>query len=776
MPKCKIYAQFYYGYIQRILTIKKVRKENNMGTDLNSNILGTKRANELTKVTGNLNSIYSQSRTEQKQALSQLFKQKYFNSTTESATIDKQIEALEDKIKEFDDKIADLQDQISDKQDEIAKLKSEIADEVAQIVSDTEDYEETSKRRVDQAIENAMYHYKNDSHSKRNGGERTLTDFIIEQMGLVNSQITSGRVKIDSAIEALSDPQSKLSGLVSDLEGLVGDIDSLDSQYGTTKSTLDLLKLTRDNMATAAGSYQTSDTDPSIPIFTPAKEDLADGYLGKYTSRMANRENQPTESDPAAKQEIIAKYKATAANPASGVDIYSDNNAQLRSFSQALNDGILDEMQNAGFSKKEMLESIKQIYPNIGISHGDDGTPIVPYGHGAGGQAIYNKFLNSFNQMDGALQRDDLQVAEMGNAVKNDKIITEMKNNDFSWKEAAYTLTRLWPGGGIGYNLGEKEVTLPVGDETSKGTYDALEEEIKKNYPDVKINRGQLSDGSISEDIQRSDPVGFHIGDNSYEFAIDRNQDGVLNDFTEMVGANGVDGMEEMALFDTNGDGHLNGDELKNVLILNTEHTNRDYEFLTAEQMGIQDIDLSSFTEKTQSRGEGVEGGEEDFININNSLITGTFNITMNNGTNAEGYQKYVTDEYMKAVYDPILGENVYSQLDGSTVDNVIDDAFNEGDNKLGDLNDFADLIEDAKAYDNIKAALRTKLNNAQNEAMSYKVQETANHITGYDAEVEKLDLEMSVEEADNIIDEYLEAASDAAKEEIIQREKDKQE
>ena len=73
-----------------------------MGTDLNSNILGTKRANELTKVTGNLNSIYSKSRTEQKEALSQLFKQKYFNSTTEKATIDKQIEALEDKIKDAD--------------------------------------------------------------------------------------------------------------------------------------------------------------------------------------------------------------------------------------------------------------------------------------------------------------------------------------------------------------------------------------------------------------------------------------------------------------------------------------------------------------------------------------------------------------------------------------------------------------------------------------------------------------------------------------------------
>ena len=49
-----------------------------------------------------------------------------------------------------------------------------------------------------------------------------------------------------------------------------------------------------------------------------------------------------------------------------------------------------------------------------------------------------------------------------------------------------------------------------------------------------------------------------------------------------MVGANGVDGMEELALFDTNNDGHINGDEPKNVLVLNNEHTNRDYEVLCA--------------------------------------------------------------------------------------------------------------------------------------------------------------------------------------------------
>ena len=726
-----------------------------MGTELNANITSAKRASELTKVTGNLNSIYSKSRTEQKEALSELFKQKYFNSTTEKATIEDQIETLEAKIKEFDKKIKEIEDKIADKQDELESIKSQISGDVAKIVSDTEDFEENSKRWIDTAISNAQYHYENDSHSKRNGGEKTLSQFIAEQMNDVNSDIVSDKSKIDNAINNLTTPQTKLNNMVNGMEGLLNDIDGLNSQYATTKSTLDLLKLTKNNMTDAAGSYQTSDTDPSVPIFTPAKEDLADGYLAQYTSRMANRDNQTQAVTTQSKDEVKEKYSKNIAEATPGADPYSANNAQLKSFSEALDNGLITDMQGAGFTKKEMLDTVKELYPSIGISHGDDGRAVVPYGHGTDANAIYTKFLEGFGAVEGGGQRDDLQVAEMDKAINGDKIITEMKNNDFSWKETAYTLTRLWPGGGIGYNLGEKEITLPIGDDKSKGTYDSLEAEIKKNYPDVTIKRG-VSDDTVQGEPQRTDPVGFHIGDNSYEFAIDRNQDGVLNDFTEMVGANGVDGMEELWSF-ADENGIIQGENLDKILILNTEHTNRDYEFLTASQFGIESIDLKSFTEKTQDRPDGTNGSE-DFININNSLITGTFDVNLSNGQTAEGYQKYVTEDYMKAVYDPILGENIYSELDGNTVDNTIDKNFKEAGDKLANINEFADLIQDANGYGNIKSALRTKLNNAQNEAYGYKNQKMAENISNYEGEAMKVDLEMSLDEADRIINEYLEA------------------
>ena len=194
---------------------------------------------------------------------------------------------------------------------------------------------------------------------------------------------------------------------------------------------------------------------------------------------------------------------------------------------------------------------------------------------------------------------------------------------------------------------------------------------------------------------------------------------------------------------------------IKNLLLLNTEHTNRDYEFLTASQLGIKDIDLSSFKEKSQTRPDGSDAG--DFININNSLITGTFNITLDNGKSAEGYQKYITEDYMKAVYDPILGENIYSQLDAGKVSNVINENIDQAAEKLENINDLMDLIGGKEQFGDIKAALRTKLNNATNEIYGHKAK-TMSEATGaaYTEEFKK-NLEMSVQESEDVINQYLE-------------------
>lgn len=728
-----------------------------MGTELNANILGVKRASELTKLTGNLDSVYKLANDDAKKLkLFETFSQKYFNSTTEKANIENQIKALEEKIADFDKQIEEIEKAIEGKEDEIKELKNKISDGIADIVLDTEEYQDTYKREIDKAVEIATENYRNKSDSLANQpGGTTFQQYLIKQMGEATLGLAGQQNQINAAIEALGNPQSELNNLIKDMEDEIKGADMLNDQYATTKSTLDLLKLTKDNMTSAAGSYQTADTDPSVPIFTPAKEELADGYLATYTSRLANRENNEAAvtTNTEKKAEVKDKYAAMVEKP-TGNDPLKSTNAQLMSFDKAVKNGMLEDMQAAGYTKKEMLDTIAELFSSIQVYHGDDGHPSIPWGHDTVGAQIYENFENKFEKIEGAVQRDDLQVAEMDKAIKNDKIVTEMKNNNFSWKECAYTLTRLWPGGGIDFTLGEKEITLPIGDDKSKGTYDALESEIKKNYPDVKVNRG-TSDETVDDEAKRTDPIGFNIGDKSYEFAIDRNQDGKLNDFTEMVGANGTCGQEELKLFDKDGDGHISGDELDNLLVLNTEHTNRDYEFLTASQLGIKDIDLNSFTEKSQTRPDGSDAG--GFININNSLISHTFDITMNDGKEIEGYQKYVTEDYMKAVYDPILGENIYSQLDAGKVSNVINENFDQAAEKLENINDLMDLIGDKEQFGDIKAALRTKLNNATNEIYGHKAR-TMSEATGavYTEEFKK-NLEMSVQESEDVINQYLE-------------------
>lgn len=734
-----------------------------MGLGLNANLVGTKQASELTSGVKNLQNIYNKSVDEQKDAISNLFTQKYYNSSTEKANIDAQIQLLETQLEESKKKIEEIEEKIADKQADLKKYTDELSARILEITIKTEDYEDSCKEAVDNAIKNAYASFNSDSHSKFNGGEKSLSDYLVVEMGQANSYINGGtKTAINNLINALADPQSKISGLTKDTEGLLGDINTLNSQYATQKSTHALLTRTRDNMVDAQKSYQTSDTDPSVPIFTPEKEALADGWLAQYNSRLANRESEPQKATTNSNKAIVDKYKANVAQK-TGSDPYNATNAQLKSFDEAVKGGLVQEMQAAGLTPKEMLDTIKEIYPSIGVYHADNGQAVVPYGHGGEGKTIYDNFVKQFQGVGGKITRSDKQLEEMGKALKNDNIIGEMKNNNFSWKEAAYTITKLWPQSGVEYNLGEKAITIPNGSGKDTETYNKLAADIKKNYPDVEITRGTAEERAKIEETKRTDPVGFADGNNTYEFVIDRNQDGKFNNFSEMLGANGTDGITELLSFDKNGDNKLTGDELNNLTLLKTSHgetndadkTNdmTNYEFISAKQLGIEEINLQNVKDVKQSR---PDGSTEDFVGINNSLVTNNFDIKVN-GQTKQGYQKFVTEDYMNAVYSPMFNQNINFQLDDNTVNGIIDKNFNEAAGELANLNEYANSLNDAKQYDNIQGALRSKLNAAVNEANAYKSSESAK-VFGESlySNRNKEEVEMSEAEADAIIERNL--------------------
>lgn len=768
--------------------------------NVNNNILGAKRAQELTKGIAALENSKGDL-SANKSELKTLFSQKYFNSTADKATIDKKIEVLEAKIKEAEEKIADLKDQIDGKQDKLTKISEELAEKIAEIVTDTGVLEEDYRQGVTDAIEEARQEYLTAPTSKKKGGNQTFNDFLIIHMKSLDGIANRRQTGIQNAIDELSAPQGQLKKIADDMGNVIDDIDGLEDSYATEKSTLVMLKHTRNNMTDAAKSYQTSDTDPSVPIFTPEKAELADGYLSKYNSRLAGRDNQVSRATAEDRQAIVDKYKGMAGN-ATGNDKYSVDNEQLVNFGNQFED-MLSEMTNAGFTKAEMLNAISEAYPSIGISHTDDGAAYIPYGHWAQDEArsllpqetkagaIYTKFTDVFSAIEGSGQRDDLQVAEMGNAINNDDIINEMAKNDYSWKECAYTLTRLWPASGIEYKLGDKEITIPKGNGDQAAIYDKLANDILANY-DVTVNRGTpAAEGDVA-DVERHDPVGFSIGNESYEFVIDRAPEGILNNFNELLGYDGQDGIEELRIFDTNNDGIIDANDkdsdgnkmLDKLLLMNVSHAdgNKDvlnlnkqeqniendmtnYEFLSASQLGISKIDLNSYTKKEQQR---ADGGTDDFIDINNSLVTGTFDITVN-GDKVEGYQKFATDDYMNAIYGHMMGENIYSELAQDQLNEGMD-AYDDANNNIKDLIDFRDTLKngDGLIDGDIKSALTSKLvssmNNVRGEKSKLVARENIKYSQSALGNTTQETTEMTEKKADKVITNHLDNCEDSKK------------
>ncbi len=386
-------------------------------------------------------------------------------------------------------------------------------------------------------------------------------------------------------------------------------------------------------------------------------------------------------------------------------------------------------MYDGGLSQAEILDTISTNFSSIGVYHGSEGNAVVAWGHGAG-DGIYDQFEEEFEKYGATQNLDSNQVDEMNDAINNDGIIDTMKANDFTGKEAAYTIATLWPDAGVTFDC-DKTVTMPTGSE-----YDDLANLLLEAYPDeLEIVRTD-GDGTVTGETKHIDPVGFSVEDTAYEFVIDRNQDGVINDFSEMMGAadtsafsqeeidmydtdgdGAISGLEELTMFDADGDGIITGDELENLLILKTDYNTGSYEFITAANAGVESIDLSTIADVSQTNSSG---NESDFVDINGALVTNSFEVNMSDGSMSDGYQKYITEDFKDNIFGGILGENIYSELDSDFVNSAFDSDVTDPTGALAGLENFVDLVEDYKDANNMSNVLDVKLKLAKNEANAY--------------------------------------------------------
>ncbi|MDD3014279.1 MAG: hypothetical protein PHC34_11305, partial [Candidatus Gastranaerophilales bacterium] len=146
---------------------------------------------------------------------------------------------------------------------------------------------------------------------------------------------------------------------------------------------------------------------------------------------------------------------------------------------------------------------------------------------------------------------------------------------------------------------------------------------------------------NISDISIFTDPIGFDSNGVRYDFVEDENNDGKFNEFSEFVGA-GNSGWADLTKYDTNNDGKIDGDELKKLKVLSQNEQTGEHEIISADKIGISQIDLSSYQ-------------ITDEIDENGNILAGTFKLKINN-VEITGKQTYDSDEYLNEYYNDEKG------------------------------------------------------------------------------------------------------------------------
>lgn len=385
---------------------------------------------------------------------------------------------------------------------------------------------------------------------------------------------------------------------------------------------------------------------------------------------------------------VIAELKEKYSAEAGGKDHYTMSNPQLKAFQQAINDGVIADLGNAGYSKAQIIEVVNAVFPSIGIAATASGGYTCPYGHDTEAKALYEQFTQELIAAAGtspeiqALQQEitslNLQITSNNSQLQTlkplieklqaeiedtiEKAINESEEIAEDQKEEAARIVKseleafTSAEGEMSYedfqsNLGYKLDALSS-DGNSKmsqvirnmmnaeSKMDTLKAYVAQMGSLIKEN-AQLSDqvslkaadltqlkaelsAEDDPDCQKCDPIGFTSGSSRYDFFVDKDSDGKLSNEKEFLGAQ--DGWNEMVALDKNGDGKVTKDEMSGLKMV---VTNAD---------GTQSIQNASelFSDNDAINLKSYEAVNQDMSNGNTLL--GTFDLTFNGQEIDDGY------------------------------------------------------------------------------------------------------------------------------------------
>lgn len=175
-----------------------------------------------------------------------------------------------------------------------------------------------------------------------------------------------------------------------------------------------------------------------------------------------------------------------------------------------------------------------------------------------------------------------------------------------------------------------------------QNTNSLMQEQIGTKTVEMESLQAQMIEENANcEDdcCQRTDPIGFETDGKKYDFFVDKDDNGLLSNEQEFLGAQ--DGWQEMSALDTNGDGKVDKSELEesDLKVVVTDESGKQSVADAADIFGDEDsIDLNSYNELNQEMDNG------------NALL-GTFGLTFG-GEKIEGYNTLDTLDWLDDNYE----------------------------------------------------------------------------------------------------------------------------
>ncbi len=399
---------------------------------------------------------------------------------------------------------------------------------------------------------------------------------------------------------------------------------------------------------------------------------------------------------------MIAELKEKYAAEAGGGDPYTMNNPQMVAFQKAINDGMIADLGNAGYTKAQIIEVVNSVFPSIGIAATQTGGYTCPYGHDETARELYTKFTQELVAAAGtspemqALQTEitalNLQIVANNQQLQTlkplieklqqevkiamEKAISESEDIAEEQKAAASQIVNreldsyTGSDGSMTYEQFQQNLALKLDAlssdgnskmsdvirnmmnaeskmDTLKGYVTQMGSLIKENATlskDVTTKAGNLTElkAKLSDtddpDCQKCDPIGFTSGSSRYDFFVDKDSDGDISNEKEFLGAE--NGWNEMTALDTNGDGQVTKDEMGDLkMVVTNEDGTQSIKNATEIFKDGDSINLTSYNSINQ-----------DMTNGNTML--GTFDLTFNGQNIDDGYNTLDKIDWLDENYD----------------------------------------------------------------------------------------------------------------------------